>query len=140
MKRNALMISLIILLVLSLNCANNPAGPVLEDSADVELKAIEVEIAGVVFEAPLADGEVISDRIERFGKKLDRMKRSLARLWRYEKKHPNEEAHALLKKARRLLGTAIKNYEDGKYKRSHGLAKRSRNNFTKALKILKTSK
>jgi len=128
-------------LALVLGCSKSPVNVGAEDilsEQEAEFNAIEADFTSLaVDEEPDSSRTIGERRIERLGFQLRRMNRFLTRLGKYEEKYPNEEAHKLIRLAKRYLNAAIKAYQEEKYRECYRYLKNARENAREALRLLK---
>ncbi|KPK91496.1 hypothetical protein AMJ80_07295 [bacterium SM23_31] len=141
MKRYYLIIIAVSALALALGCSKSPVNVEAEDvlsEQEAEFKAMETDFASIVIdEEPDSSRTIGERRIERLRFQLRRMNLFLERLGKYEEKYPNEEAHKLIRLAKRYLNAAIKAYQEEKYRECYRYLKNARENAREALILLK---
>ena len=139
MKKYYLIVIMVLALVLAFGCSKSPvdAEDVLSEQ-EAEFKVIETEFAALgVEDEPDSTRTIGERRIERLGFQLRHMNRFLERLGKFEQKFPNEEAHKLIRQAKRYLNAAIKAYKEEKYRECYRYLRNARDYTRQAIELLR---
>ena len=137
MKYVSYITTVIIAGIVTFGCSTTPNGPDFSEQF-AEFNALETELSSLEIETePKKDHAITDINIKRLKNQILHLRRFLERLAKYEKNHPNDEAHTLIRQAIHFANSALEAFEKEEYRKAYRLLRRARQLAHDALKILR---
>lgn len=137
MRNLSYLTTFIIVGVFAFGCSTTPNGPDISDQL-IEFNALETDLSSMdVVPEPGTDQALTDINIKRLEDQILRLRRFLRRLANYEEKHPNDEAHKLIRQAVHWANSALEAFENEEYRKAFRMLRQARKLAHDALTILR---